>query len=215
MEETAAPQPAVRAIVRELNELIAERDLVLSLVDAEEERQADLSTAAEEKDRERIDALTDARLNGWEIDLQLADGFATAAEALRRQVKESSAVADRLRERVGPLNGEISALRQAVETQLTAFIDDLYEKQIAQYNEQARELAKTVLKIAAIVRVMLDRRAGNSNGWSGEIFLPGMEARRGTYIPPLLDGASQEFDRAANQRVADIWELVEAAGFHL
>lgn len=205
--------PPQSTTVQRLNELVRERDRVISLAEAEEERQDALGEQIKRKDSGRIDALTEARLNGRDVDRERADALSTESAALRMEIEESAAVADRLRAQAGQLNGEIDGLRATIKQGEAPFLDDLYAKLISSYNAQAHELAETVLQIAAVRRVMMDRRAGNSNGWDGVILLPGMHAKRGIENPPMLDGASPQFDAAANQRAADIADRMRAVGF--
>jgi hypothetical protein len=96
---------------------------------------------------------------------------------------------------------------------LGEYLDGLYADAMARYNALAPELATVVLEVAAIRRVMIRRLTGNSNGWSGEILLPGMKPKEGKWIPRLLDGGSPEFDATANATVQQVEAKLRSAGF--
>ncbi|MEK6245833.1 MAG: hypothetical protein AABM33_15210, partial [Pseudomonadota bacterium] len=123
------------------------------------------------------------------------------------------AVVRNLRARIAELSREEEPLKAAYLREKAMFLDSLYASLIERYNALAPEVADTILQIAASRRVMIASGLGNTNGWSGEVLLPGMKAKHGSRVPPILDGADQKFADAAESHVRTIYDRLTAAGF--
>lgn len=211
------PQPQAqepdREIIKRLRELMAERSRVQSLIYEEKQRVEALGEQARQRDEDRIEALTASRLSGQDADSQQAATLFSEATALRREIEESSAVATRLSARVDELNASIKAHQWAYKQAEAKFLDDLYKKSMEAYNALAPGVAQAVLRVAAVRRVMMRRLVGNTNGWNGQILLPGMVPREGRYIAAILDGSDQQFAIAADALEQSVRKELCAAGF--
>ncbi len=201
-------------LIKRLEQLTTERDRLRDLIAAENERVSTLGEQLRDKEVARINALADARLNGSEPDRQRAESLLVDATVARRQIEESSAVAGRLRERLDALNAELETLRAAYRRELAAFLEALYASAMEKYNAVAPEVAQTVIEVAAIRRVMMACRLGNTNcGWDGAILLPGMRPGEGRHVPPILDGGGAVYAAAADARAGAVAQVLREAGF--
>lgn len=196
-----------------LTALFDERRRIGRLADAEDERAAALAQRLEAAEAARIAALTTARLNGLEDPSQGADELNAQSEAIRREIADAGAVARNLRAALAGLMEQSDGLKASYRMEVDAFLTSLYARSMQRYNELAPEVAATVLQVAAIRRVMIAQRCGNSNGWSGEVLLPGMKPRVGAMIPPILAAGTKEFDEAATRAQGEVMEAVREAGF--
>lgn len=205
-----SPESETLSRLRALSE---ERGRVRSLVAAEEKRAEALSEQLRKKDAERIDSLTEARLSGADADSPQLETSQADLAALRRGIEEAAAVAGRLRARLSDVEAALKKSKYDYERELTALLDNLYEQAMGRYNDLAPAVAQAILEVAAIRRVMMSLRLGNTNGWTGEVLLPGMEPRQGALVPPVLQGSSREFADRADKLAQAANERVRAAGF--
>jgi len=198
-----------------LRELLQERARIYELRASEEARAEQLGATAAAKDKERLDAITNAKLAEAEIDRAHVDGLLRQANECRRLSAEAAAVVGRIDERAAALGLDIEALQLSYRNELAGFLDALYGGLMQRYTELVPELAETVLQLAAVRRVMLSEHLGDTNGWSGEIFLPQMRQGEGKTLEPMLDGASHGFAVLADARVREVHRMMREAGFAL
>ncbi len=199
-------------LLARLRALTTERVRIESLIQDEEERQAELRAKLAGEDKLRVEAMTAARLSGAR-DERGGGAALAAASALRQAISDSEAVAGNLGARLDEIRTQCASLASEYAREQARFLEQLYAAAMRRYSALAPELADAVLDVAAIRRVMMEQRMGNTNGWSGEILLPRMEPGRGTLIPPLLDGAAAEFPREAEARKSQVYEALRDAGF--
>jgi hypothetical protein len=213
--KSAVPVPTAtgNGAIERLHAILQERDRVSHLVYEENKRAESLSEQLRDKDEERIDALTKARLEGRESDDESCAFVLAEAEVLRRGIEESQAVAKKLRAGLDALDRQIAPLKDAYRQELGIYLDGLYRAAIEQYNARAGDLANAVLRVAAIRRIMIRRMLGNSNGWNGDILLPTMKWQEGNTLLPMLDGGTRGFAERAERRAAEVEEELREFGF--
>jgi chromosome segregation ATPase len=199
--------------IERLSALLEERDRVQGLVIDEEKRAEALKEQLRQKEEQRIDALTNARLAGEEADASLPEQLAAELATLRSSIVEAEAVAKRLRAQVDRLDRQIAPLKDEYRQEMSVYLDALYREAIDRYRVLAPDLANAVLRVAAIRRLMIRRGLGNSNGWSGDILLPSMKWQEGNTLYPMLDGGSRDFADAAEDRVSQLEEELRQFGF--
>lgn len=202
-----------RELLDQLEKLSAERGRLSSLIAEEDDREKELAARVRRIDAERVEALTAARLNNDETLNQRAAELLDQAAATRRASDDCAAVAKNLTARREEVRSEHALLMQRYRHAVAAHLEALFEALIDKYNALAPDIAETVLHIAAVRRVMMDNGIANTNGWSGEVLLPGMRAREGAYVRPILDGASPEFAGSADERRVAVIEELKEAGF--
>lgn len=208
-----ASRPAPSSeLIQQMRALKAERQRVLELVQQEEQLQEDLARQAREADEARVTALTALRLGDGEPAADLATHEERAA-VLHRRAKDAAAVAERLRAKLAEIGQELTRLSGQFAREQTRYLEQLYEAAMRRYNELAPAVAEAVLDVAAIRRVMMDSRSGNTNGWGGEILLPSMQPGIGRQLSPILDGASSRFHIEADARKVQVHEALRQAGF--
>lgn len=202
---------AVVSSVRQFDVASSERDRVRSIINGNEERVQALTAKLKEVDGKRIDALTDAQLGN--APREAADALLGECSGLRQEISDARAVVERMRDRLREIEGEFDRIRDVYRRDVGIFLTDLYSRLIADYNAKAPQLAQTVVGLGAVTRVMRLYGAGNSNGWTGEILLPGMKAGDGRTIQPILDGASRAYEQAALEKMDEVLAELRAAGF--
>lgn len=203
---------AASAASRELNTLFGALRRIDALILAEDDRAVELTERLKEAETERVDALTAARLGGGGGS-QRIEKLSATRDALRGQIADAEAVASKMRVERLEFAARIDPLKRAYRAEVDAFLTVLYGRLMLRYVELAPEIAATVLQVAAVRRVMISHRCGNSNGWSGEVLLPGMKPGVGASIPPILAAGSREFDQAATNAESEVLETVHEAGF--
>src|SRR5487761_2336336 len=136
--------------VTKISAVIDERRRLRGLEAEETDKLDGLSAQLRAMDSERIQALTEYRVSGEEID-------------------DARAVAGGINLRIHALDEELKPLSMQYRRDLGMFLTAIYGRLIDRYNEAAPGVAEIVLRLAATRRVMAKYLAGNSSGWSGEI----------------------------------------------
>ena len=212
IESGAQSDAPPSAISQELNALYGALRRIDALISAEEDRAEELTEQLKATESERIDVLTAERLLPGGRSQHL-EALSTKRDGLRGQIADAEAVANKLREERIDFAAKIDPLNRAYRAEVEAFLTVLYGRLMTRYAELAPEVAAAVLQVAAVRRAMISRGIGNSNGWSGEVFLPGMKPGDGTAIPPILAAGSPEFNRAVSRAESEVLESVRAAGY--
>lgn len=199
--------------IRRLAELNAENRRLLGIAGTEAARAAECGERIAQIEKDRGALLIRARVDGDAAAGEEAARLAREVDELRRGVADANAVAANVTERAAAVRGEIESLRYAYGRERGACLDALHARAIERYNSLAPQVRDAVIEVAAIHRVMMELRVGNSNGWNGRVYLPGMEAGNGGEIPPILDGAEGGHRRAAEECKARVYEALREAGF--
>lgn len=211
----ASQRASASEILDRLKAMLAQRERAHGIAEAERLRVGELEERLESMGAERIGVLTAARIEGGEEAKARADDLTAQCEAVRREIADAKAIESNLRSMQEDLGRQIDAMKPAYRHAVGGVLDALYAEAMARYNESAPSVAAAALRVAAIRRVMVRHGCGNSNGWSGEIHLPGMKPGIGSGIAPILVAGSAEFDRAATGMEANVLRAIQEAGFHL
>jgi len=199
--------------VTKIAALMKERSRLRGLEAAETDKLDELSGQLRAMDSERIQALTEYRVSGEAGANERAQTLLKKCSDIGQEIDDARAVAGGIHSRIQALEDELKPLSMQYRRDLGVFLTTIHSRLIDRYNEAAPGVAEIVLHLAAARRVMLRYLAGNSNGWNGEILLPGMRAGDGSAIEPMLDGGGAAFDRDANERTSAIIAEMTAAGF--
>lgn len=203
------------ATLSRLHTLTEEMNRIRSLIADEQKRAESLNEELERKGEARVQALTDARLRGAHSDdVALATlELEIDATDLERKIRDTRLVAQKLEANLSQAVSEFNSLQSEYLMELAAFLDGLYVDAMQEYNRVAPLVAKAVLEVAAIRRTMIHFRVGNTNGWNGEVYLPGMQPKQGASVPPVLDVSSGEYLDRAHNLANYVADRVRAAGF--
>ncbi len=217
VSRTRAPDDAAHQSIYEsvakVTAAMKERERLRDLERAETEKLDGLRDQLEEKDGERIRALTEYRVSAAKEANDHAQSLLKECADIRQEIDDARAVAGGIKARVEALNEELKTLARSYRLDLGAFLSTVYAGLIDRYNEAAPGVAEIVLQLAAVRRVMRTYTAGSDAGWSGQVLFPGMRAGENTAIEPMLDGGSLAFDREATARTSRIVDEMRAAGF--
>lgn len=199
--------------VTKIAALMKERSRLRGLEAAETDKLDGLSAQLRSMDSERIQALTEYRVSGEAGANARAQTLLKKCSDIGQEVDDARAVAGGIHSRIEALEEDLKPLSVQYRGDLGVFLTTIHSRLIDRYNEAAPGVAEIVLQLAATRRVMMRYLAGNSNGWNGQILLPGMVAGEGKTIEPILDGETRSFDEEANERMSGIVAAMSAAGF--
>jgi len=199
--------------VTKIAALMKERIRLRGLEAAETDKLDGLSAQLRAMDSERIQALTEYRVGGKEGDNEQAQALLKRCAEIGQEIDDARAVAGGIHSRIQALEDDLKPLTMQYRRDLGLFLTTIHSRLIDRYNEVAPGVAEIVLQLAATRRVMMRYLTGDSNGWNGQILLPGMRAGDGKTIEPILDGGTTSFDSEANERMAGIVAEMSAAGF--
>lgn len=202
--------PPVLVKIRALREERAKLHLAAK---EERDRAAGLTGQLKQLDKDRAAALLDARINGGSAATQRAADLGAQSAAVERERADAEVVAEGLDQRIQEIGAQIDGLAGEYLVALSGRLNAMYADAMNRYNEVAPAAVAAIVRVAAIRRAMIELGAGNSNGWSGEAFLPGMSPGAGAHIPPLLAAGSGEFDRIASAHKDSVLGELYAAGF--
>jgi hypothetical protein len=211
--EAPGADPQLPPVLAKIRALRQERAKLHQAAKEERDRAAGLSEQLKKLDKDRAAALLDARLNGGPAAAQRAAELGAQSAAAERERADAEVVAEGIDQRIQEIGAQIDGLAGDYLAVLSERLNAMYVDAMARYNEVAPAAAAAIVRVAAIRRAMIELGAGNSNGWSGEAFLPGMSPGAGAHIPPLLAAGSGEFDRAASAHKATVLGELYAAGF--
>lgn len=199
--------------VTKLSAVMNERSRLRGLEADETDKLESLSAKLRKLDAERIQALTEYRVSAKAVANERAQALLTQCAEIGQEIDDARAVAGGINSRIQDLEEQLKPLRMQYRRDLGLFLTAIHSGLINRYNEAAPGLAEIVLQLAATRRVMARYLAGNSNGWNGQILLPGMRAEDGKTIQPILDGDTPSFNVEAEERMAGIVAEMSAAGF--
>jgi hypothetical protein len=199
--------------VKRVAENTSERSRIRQLIEDEHYRTAERRARLEQVEGDRIRAIAAARIAGNEQRADLAESLRAEAAALRQAIDDSEGVVAQMGEALAQLETELQVLKRMYLHELGAYLTNAYGQMMERYNALAPDVAEIVLQIAAMRRVMMLYKAGNSNGWDGGVLLPSMRPGEGRYMEPMLVGDSRAFAEGANARMDAIIAQLKAAGF--
>lgn len=199
--------------VTKLNELYAEKRRLSGLIEAERLKLVDLDEKLAKADADRIEALTEYRVNGDEADKNTAAKKLEECATIRQELNDIQAVADGIAARIGTIETKILSLKSDYRCDIGNFLNGMYVDLAEHYNQVAPQAAEAALQLAALYNVMMRYMAGRSNGFERRIYLPACVPFEGRTLDPILDSDTRKFSDGANARMEAIMAELKNAGF--
>lgn len=178
----------------------------------EEDRLNPLETEIARLEKERIEVLTQARVEEDEKYTKEAAELLKEIERLKREKQDALGIANQLGDKRVKLSGQITEAERIALLTLGTYLEGRMKELVDHYQTMAPDLAECVLQIRAVQKVMQYYKAGNSNGFQGEVILPNIKALDHKSRPHLIDGGSTEFSHASNERAEELKARLQAAG---
>ena len=212
----AAPQGQVPSdAARAIAEIIAESRRLRDRASAEERRAAGLQGEIERLEAERKHALADLRLSDApQTDAGIVEQLATRLAVLRQELEDAAHVRAEAERRLDALSQQKRQARQQYQHSLGEFLAREYAALGTVYEQQALQLAETVFRVAAVIRMMHTYGAGNSNGFERRVYLPRIVPGDGRTHPAILDSTrNAELESGGARYHKEVMARLEAAGF--
>lgn len=164
-------------------------------------------------EKERIDVLTQSKVEDDKELLKSADAMLKKISRLERERKDCAGIAEQLAFQTDELKPKLDELERASLLQLGKYLEGRMSALVEHYNTIAPEVAQIVIQIRAVQRVMIHYGTGNSNGFQGEIHLPNIVAFDQKSHIPLLEGSSKVFSNSAGEIAETIKQRLFELGY--
>lgn len=197
----------------ELNRVNDERQHLRTVHREEVNRKAELEALLEIIEAQRVDALARHRMTGDAKDGELAHQLLTRTKAIRQDIVDSAAVAERIQAKVREIEAEREHRLQIYRTDFGALLDLQMANAADEYRKRAEEAAEAIILIAAIQKLMIRYGAGNSNGFWGQAHLPQIVAGDGRAHPAILDAGNRQFAESVGRRMDEMLDRLRELGY--
>ncbi|MCB1872001.1 MAG: hypothetical protein KDI49_08350 [Gammaproteobacteria bacterium] len=192
--------------------LRAESIRIRKMQTEEEDRLNPLETEITRLEKERIEVLTQARVESDEKYIKKAAQLLKEIERLKREKQDALGIANQLGDKRANLTKQITEAERIALLTLGTYLEGRMKDLVDHYQTMAPDLAECVLQIRAVQKVMQYYKAGNSNGFQGEILLPDIKAFDHKTRPHLIDVGSNDFSRASGERADELKAKLQAVG---
>lgn len=173
--------PRLTAISAERLTIVTARARELEEIEARRERIAQMTN-------ERIELLADGKTSGEPDEIvEKAAALLVTIEAERQALSDGERVVETLDRRAHAFDEELAILRTRYTNDVGRLLTGLFAHLAAKYMEEAPALAMRLEQLAAVQDVMMDYRAGNSNGFDRSGYLPRVTPGAGNPGTPLFD----------------------------
>lgn len=207
-----APHEAASAIAQ----IVAEEARLRHLVNGERRDLAAREAQIERLTDQRLKALTDLRLSeSPQADAGAVERLGAQIESLKQQVEDSGHVLREAERRLAVLQEQKQQAKLNYQVCLGELLNHEYRALAAVYEQQATQLAETILQISAVIQTMYAYGAGDSNGFARKAYLPRIVPGDGRTHSPILDTSRNNELTSGGARYADaVISKIRAAGYN-